>query len=218
MPTSQLLTILFIAVSCNLDNVCVGLTYGARGIRIPLASNLLIAAVTAGGTWLCMVFGRQAFRVLPPQVAAILGALLLVLMGVWIIRQEASRGRATPEKELVAPGERSWLQRLLGLLADPVLADRDSSGHIDLRESLVLSMALMLNNIPNGVGAGLLALSPAVMVGAVFLLSLLTFRLGLGLGHKVAARWLGAYAGTLSGLLLVVVGVVEIALSVPLHS
>jgi putative sporulation protein YtaF len=218
MSTSQFLTILFIAVSCNLDNVCVGLAYGARGIRIPLASNLLIAAVTAGGTGLCMVFGHQAFRVLPPQIGSVLGALLLVVMGVWIIQQEAFRGRAKPEKIRAAPSKRSRLRRLFDLLADPILADRDFSGHIDLRESLVLSMALMLNNIPNGVGAGLLALSPAFMVGAVFLLSLLTFRIGLSLGRTVGARWLGSHAGTVSGLLLVAVGIVEIALSVPIRT
>lgn len=42
-----------LAISCNLDNVGVGLAYGARGIGIPLASNLLIALVTAAGTGLC---------------------------------------------------------------------------------------------------------------------------------------------------------------------
>ena len=56
MHLSHLLTILLLALSCNLDNVGVGIAYGARGIGIPLASNLLIALITAAGTGLCIVF------------------------------------------------------------------------------------------------------------------------------------------------------------------
>ena len=88
MQASHLLTIFLLAISCNLDNVGVGIAYGARGIGIPLASNLLIALITAAGTGLCIVFGQQIFQVLPAEVGVLLGAVLLIGMGVWVIRQE----------------------------------------------------------------------------------------------------------------------------------
>ena len=94
MHISHLLTILLLAISCNLDNVGVGIAYGARGIGIPLASNLLIALITAAGTGLCIVFGQQIFQVLPGEVGVILGAVLLIGMGVWVIRQEVGEGAA----------------------------------------------------------------------------------------------------------------------------
>ena len=83
MRTSHLLTILLLAISCNLDNVGVGIAYAARGIGIPFASNLLIALITAGGTGLCIVFGQRIFQVLLSQGAILLGAALLVGMGLW---------------------------------------------------------------------------------------------------------------------------------------
>ena len=217
MPLSHLLTILLLALSCNLDNVGVGIAYGARGIGIPLASNLLIALVTAAGTGLCIVFGQQIFQVLPGEVGVILGAVLLIGRGVWVIRQDiGERGRQEQETPAPVPARESWLRRLLLILQQPVLADRDSSGYIDLKESLLLSMALMLNNIPNGVGAGLLGLSTWLTTLMVGVLSVVTFWVGIGLGRSLGVRWLGRHAGTISGLLLVVIGLVEILLSLPL--
>ena len=221
MHLSQLLTILLLALSCNLDNVGVGIAYGARGIGIPLASNLLIALVTAAGTGICIVFGRQIFQVLPGEVGVILGAVLLIGMGVWVIRQEVGeKSRQDQETPAAVPAQEltqeSWLRRLLLILQQPVLADQDSSGHIDLKESLLLSMALMLNNIPNGVGAGLLGLSTWLTTLMVGVLSVVTFWVGIGLGRSLGVRWLGRHAGTISGLLLVVIGLVEIILSLPL--
>ncbi len=130
MHLSHLLTISMLALSCNLDNVGVGIAYGARGIGIPLASNLLIALVTAAGTGLCIVFGQQIFQVLPGEVGVILGAVLLIGMGVWVIRQDIGE-RGTQDRETPAPApakelaQESWMRRLLLILQQPVLADRD---------------------------------------------------------------------------------------------
>ena len=220
MQTSHLLTILLLAISCNLDNVGVGIAYGARGIGIPLASNLLIALITAGGTGLCIVFGHRIFQVLPSQGAVLLGAALLIGMGVWVIRQEIG-GRSSQDQEAPPSADtkdlakKPLLQRMSLILKNPLLADRDSSGHIDLKESLLLSLALMLNNLPNGVGAGLLGLSTLLTTLMVGLLSVLTFWLGIGLGRSLGIRWLGRHAGTVSGLLLIVIGLAEIFLALP---
>jgi putative sporulation protein YtaF len=220
MQASPVLTIFLLAVSCNLDNVGVGMAYGARGIGIPLASNLLIAVITAAGTGVCIVFGKQIFQVLPGEVGVILGAVLLLGMGIWVIRQEmGERDRPGQEVPAAAPADggaqQSWLRRLFLVLEHPALADRDASGHIDLRESFLLSLALMLNNIPNGVGAGLLGFSTLLTTVMVGLLSIVTFWLGIGLGRSVGIRWLGRQAGILSGVLLIGIGLAEIFLVLP---
>jgi putative sporulation protein YtaF len=218
MQAYHFLTILLLAISCNLDNVGVGISYGARGIGIPLASNLLIALITAGGTGLCIVFGQRIFQVLPAEVGVLLGAVLLIGMGVWIIRQDiggrSPQGQADPSSSAGnrLPQTSLW-RRMFLILENPSLADRDSSGHIDLKESLLLSLALMLNNLPNGVGAGLLGLSTLHTTMVVGVLSILTFWVGIGLGRSLGVRWLGRRAGAISGLLLIVIGLAEIILA-----
>ncbi len=136
MQASQVLTILLLAISCNLDNVGVGIAYGARGIGIPLASNFLIALITAAGTGLCIVFGRQIFQFMPAEVGVLLGAVLLIGMGAWVIWQEfRERGRQGQESTRSSlpvpptePAQKSWLRRLILILQHPVLADRGLLG------------------------------------------------------------------------------------------
>jgi putative Mn2+ efflux pump MntP len=65
MVISTGLTAFLIALSCNLDNVGVGISYGTRKIRLPLATNLYIALLTSAGTYAAMVLGEQVFKFFP---------------------------------------------------------------------------------------------------------------------------------------------------------
>lgn len=98
----------------------------------------------------------------------------------------------------------------MAILDQPFLADRDFSGHIDLREGAVLGLALMLNNLPNGVAAGMLRLPVAPTILVVVLLSIITFWVGIGLSQNIAVRWLGERAWVVSGLVLIGLGLLEI--------
>jgi putative sporulation protein YtaF len=215
------LTALLIALSCNLDNVGVGLSYGARGIRLPLVTNLYIALLTAAGTGLAMILGGQTFRFLTPESGAILGGAILVVMGIWVILQETlfKKSRQCPEPRKLPPGEdlgrKSVWQRLVCILEYPALADDDFSGHIDLREGTLLGLALMLNNLPNGVAAAMLKLPVPLTMLAVGILSVLTFWLGIGIGANIGSRWNGKWTWVASGALLMGIGTTEIILALP---
>jgi putative sporulation protein YtaF len=221
MHTTQLVTIGLLAISCNLDNIGVGLAYGARGIGIPLVSNLMIAMLTAAGTGICIVFGQKIFHYLPAEVGVFLGAVLLIGMGAWVLWQEFGARRdephqAPPKPQAQEMEQMPWLRRLIAILQKPVLADNDASGQIDVKESVLLSMALMLNNLPNGVGAGLLGLSILGTTLLVGLLSVVTFWVGISLGRTMGVHWLGRHAGTIAGTLLILIGVAEIILTLPI--
>ena len=215
------LTALLIALSCNLDNVGVGLSYGVRGIRLPLVTNLYIAVLTATGTGLAMILGQQTFLFLSPETGAILGGGVLIAMGVWVMLQETlfRKSRTCPEaldvdvKEVAE--QNSWWRRLVCILDNPSLADRDYSGHIDFKEGTLLGLALMLNNVPNGVAAAMLQLPVILTSLAVGVLSILTFWLGIGLGRNLGARGAGKWTWVASGLILVGIGLMEIILALP---
>jgi putative sporulation protein YtaF len=199
----------FIALSCNLDNVGVGIAYGTRGIRLPLGINLFIALLTAGGTCLAMLFGAQTFLFVSPESGAILGGAILVVMGVWVMAPETwlRKGQAQeaghPEAGEGGDQKSLW-RRLLSILDNPALADQDHSGHIDLGEGALLGLALLLNNLPNGVAAAMLKLPVLLTTLAVGLFSLLTFWLGISLGRSLG-----------SGLILIGIGLAEVLLALP---
>jgi putative sporulation protein YtaF len=127
--------------------------------------------------------------------------------------------RKCPEARKPAPGEvraeKSFWQRLVCILENPSLADEDFSGHIDFKEGTLLGLALMLNNLPNGVAAAMLKLPVALTMVAVGALSILTFWLGLGIGANIGARWAGKWAWVASGLVLMGIGLTEIILALP---
>jgi putative sporulation protein YtaF len=219
MNFSTALMALLIALSCNLDNVGVGLAYGTRGIRLPLATNLYIALLTAFGTYLAMVLGQQAFRFFPPESGAILGGGILVAMGLWVLVQEFARRRRPGADAEAAPDaentEESWWQHLLDILEEPLRVDYDRSGHIDLKEGTVLGLALLLNNLPNGVAAAMVNLPVLPTALAVGFLSLFTFWLGIGIGRYVENHSQAAWTWVASAMLLIGIGLVEMAMALP---
>jgi putative Mn2+ efflux pump MntP len=71
-----------IALSCNLDNVGVGISYGTRRIRLPLITNFYIALLTAFGTWLAMI----KLPVLATTLAVGILSVLTFWLGIAISR------------------------------------------------------------------------------------------------------------------------------------
>jgi putative sporulation protein YtaF len=214
------LTAFLIALSCNLDNVGVGISYGTRGIRLPLATNLFIALLTSAGTFLAMVLGQQVFKFFPPSYGAILGGGILVVMGALVMVQETVGRRQHPEvEETEAEPEtttESWWGHLLEILKEPLAVDYDKSGHIDLKEGTILGLALMLNNLPNGIAAAMIHLPALLTTLAVGVLSLLTFWLGIGIGRYMGYHSQGAvWTWVVSGTILIGIGLFEIVLALP---
>ncbi|MGC8491907.1 MAG: sporulation membrane protein YtaF [Syntrophobacteraceae bacterium] len=207
--------ILLMAVSCNLDNVGIGIAYGARGISIPFGSNLLIAAITTLGTFLSTVFGRSMYLFLKPETANYIGSAILIGAGVWVAFYDS----VAPAPQVLHTSEnaavmtetpRSFFRRVLSILNDPCSADTDRSSHIDLKEGTVLGLALTLNNMANGVGAGLIGLNMVWLALSVFLFSIATIVAGLMIGSRYGNRVFGRYSGLAAGLLLICIGIFEL--------
>ncbi len=214
MTNLHTISILLLAISSNLDNVGVGLSYGTRKISIPFLSNLFIALITGTGTWLSMMVGAQITNVISPQAANAVGALMIGGTGVWIFVQELSRRNEEPENIEQYYQEsnfenQSFFKRMLMVLEHPFLADTDFSGHISMKEGFLLGLALTLNNLTNGIGAGLLGISPTLTTAFVVIFSIITIWFGLGFGQYATTRWFGKLAGPISGLMLVFLGVYE---------
>lgn len=205
---------LLLVLAANLDNLGVGISLGARKIRLPLTSNLLIALVTSGGTLLSLFAGRWLASFLWPGVTREVGATIITATGLWISYQELARARrkgAVKKRERKGGtrefSHRNAFLRLKGLLEMPPLADADYSGHIDVKEACLLGGALTLNNFAGGFGAGVFGLDAVLVSCAVIIFSLFFLGVGIRVGQNCLSRWLGEWAGVAGGLLLVTVGV-----------
>lgn len=87
----------------------------------------------------------------------------------------------------------------------------DQSGHISFVEALVLGTAVSLNALTNGLGAGMIGLSPFWIAFTAAVGSYLSIWGGVKAGQKVAdvriGSWsIGRFSTFISGMILVLVG------------
>ena len=203
---------ILLALSSNVDNLGVGISYGARKITIPFASNILIAILTSFGTLLSLLVGNYIHSILKPQAALYLGSFAIIGGGLLIVIADTSKRlrkkiNEMPSYEKKEFTEYSFLKKILIIHNNPLKADMDYSADISLKESFFLGSALTLNNIANGVGAGMINLSPLVTTSFVFLFSIITMSLGTKIGDIYMYRQLGTLSGPASGILLICVGI-----------
>jgi len=164
-----------------------------------------------------MLLGQTIGNTMQPRIAGVLGGTIIGGLGLWVIVQsvrsagkheDAGFGSPTPVA-IACPGV---FGRLMGVLDNPVIADRDSSRHIDIKEGCLLAVSLSLNNVVNGIAAGMMGLAPALTTVLVMIFSIFTLWGGVAAGSQYGRRWLGDFANVFSGLLLLVIGVYEIGI------
>jgi putative sporulation protein YtaF len=197
----QVLYAVAIAMANNVDNVAVMVAYGIRGRKIDWPMKAWIALITFAISTFAALLGMRTAGSLGQRVCSLIAVALLTGAGAWMVA----------ESYLVAKRGRKPLRRRRGALwralpgATPTRGDEP--GGVDIGHATLLGVALSINNIVGGVGAGLIALNP-LLVGA---LSALFSLAALGLGsyaaellerHRVANR-----AALLGGLLLIAVAV-----------
>jgi putative Mn2+ efflux pump MntP len=187
-----LLSAVLVAAVSNLDNLAVGVAFGMRNKRISALPNVIIATVTTAATASAAASGHWLAHLLPPAVASALGSLVIITIGGWTVL--ASLRAAPPPAAL-------QLARGAHLPCDP-----DKNNVMACREALALGIALSLNNVASGVGAGVAGLPPfatALLAGAF---SLLCVGGGSHAGRSAGRRLLGPRASLAAGVLLLTVG------------
>lgn len=202
------LIILGLAISSSIDNLGVGITYGIRGIRIRLLSNMLISVICFLFSAAGIYFGQWVSKVMPGIFPVLLGAFLLTVIGIRIIllaipRHPKPIDQTDKDSAATAKG-------LSGILKNPERMDWDQSGDIGWAETVILGIALSANALTSGLGAGLLGLPPFLIAFTAAIASFITVWLGVLLGSKVAHLRIGAFSvgqfGTLiSGILLIII-------------
>jgi putative sporulation protein YtaF len=211
----HLTIILLMAVSCNLDNLGIGIAYGARGVSIPFVSNLLIAGITTLGTYVSAVFGHSVYLFLKPDIAKYTGAAILICAGIWVVLEELlfSKRNLYPNNhtsEVNLAGKTSFIRKILMILDNPFIADQDLSNYIDVREGIALGLALSLNNIANGIGAGMIGLNIMWLMISIFIISIVTIWIGIKIGNYYGRRIFGKLTGLAAGVFIVLIGIYEI--------
>ena len=118
-------------------------------------------------------------------------------------------GRRNGENNAIATLRIKPLGIIIQILREPSRADLDSSGVISLREAFLLGTALALDALGAGMGASLSGFDLAYTIPLVGCCKFLLISLGLKWGGALGKGMLRNGAGVFSGLILFVLGFVE---------
>lgn len=221
-------SILLFAVALSLDGFGVGISYGMRGIKIPVSSLVVISLTSAGAISISMLGGHILARVISVEAAEIIGAVILIVVGGWIIYQ-ATTGNKNGKKDgnktadglidadLLKTRECELfkirlkpLGIVIQIVKEPSRADMDDSGNISEKEAFFLGLALALDALGAGFGAAMTGIKPLVTPVLVGVTKFTLVGVGGLIGRRYAANWIGDKAATIPGWVLIVLGVIRV--------
>lgn len=206
MIFSILVPAFLLSLSACLDNIVIGVAYGMKKTKIPFYSNLLIAIITSFGTLISMMFGKLIATIIPMYISQALGAAMIILIGIYFILDYAIKNKRgkTPIHEAI--GDIESTQQNLCYIQDQCCSPQK----INFKETIMLAFALTINNLGIGVSASLAGVNIAATVTLTFIISILTIVLGVAMGFNIIGRIFGKYASLVSGILMVILGFVEL--------
>jgi putative sporulation protein YtaF len=203
------LTVLALALSSSIDNFGVGISYGIRGIRVGFFSNLIISLIAFVFSETGILFGQYLSKIMPGVFSTLIGAVFLLVIGFRIILL------TLPKKSKPIPDDLNNSKShssITEYLSTPEKADIDNSGHIGSFEAIALGIAVSMNALTNGFGAGLIGLSPFAISLSAAIFSFLAIWWGVALGRKVSTVRIGSlsmgqFSTVLSGIILLLIAV-----------
>ena len=201
----NILAILLFVFSSSFDIFTVAIAYGLKNIKINISSNLVIAIISSLGTFLSMKLGTALTTILPEKSAAIIGSIILLLLGMYFIfdyYKQIKIYKPDPYCDDV--------KSPICILDKPEIADTDKSGTIEFKESFMLSIALALNNIGLGIGASIAGLNITITTLITFIFSIIIIPLGLYCSRKFLNNKLGEKGSLISGILLIVLAAMTV--------
>ncbi|HHZ06665.1 MAG TPA: hypothetical protein GX401_07780 [Clostridiales bacterium] len=177
---------ILLAFALSVDALGIGISYGLRKIRTPFVARLVVSLVSLVFTALAIMCGNIITMFVSQDMAKWFGVSLLVLLGLYII--------------------------FSNLLKKPEEYDANASKVIDVKEALLLGVALSVDSFGAGVGCATVGINSFIVPILVALGQMIFLHWGSMLGGKISQlRWIPNYAFVVvSGTLLIVIAVIRL--------
>lgn len=201
---------LLLVTALSIDALVAGFAYGVDRIRIPFSSMVVIGGLSAMSLFISLLAGKGLLAELPPGLAGFVSIVLLLMVGLVKLFDGTIkciiRRRAPMEKHL--DFHMFDLRFLLTIYADPYRADADRGGTLSVKEACSLGVALSIDSIAAGVGAGIGDTPVLLPVILAFAVGAAAIGGGVMLGNRVAARYSLDFSWV-GGLLLILLSVLK---------
>ncbi|MDO4534302.1 MAG: sporulation membrane protein YtaF [Clostridium perfringens] len=201
-------TILFV-FSSSFDVFIVAMAYGFKNIKIKPPINFVIAFISSLGTFISMELGLALVNIIPSSVVNLIGSIILSLLGIYFILDYKKFFKKTAKKDIPISKDNDNLNTSSPILVleNPEIADTNKSGSIEFKESIVLSIALALNNMGLGIAATIAGLHIFMTTIITLVFTICIIPLGFLCSKKFLNTWIGKSGNLISGFLLIILAV-----------
>ena len=202
---------LLITTALSVDAFVSGFAYGTKKIIIPFSSVTVINLVCSSILALCLIFGKVIGGFLSANLATAICFVILLALGVSKIFDSAVKSFINKHTGFQKKIRFSAfnLGFILKIYANPEAADRDRSRVLSPAEAAYLAVALSLDGLTVGFGAGITGTNPLLVIVFSLFTDMFGVMLGCFLGNKVAQK-ISLDLTWLSGALLIVLAIMKV--------
>ncbi len=185
----SLLEAFLLVAAVSLDSFVASFAYGTNKIKIPPLSVAVISVICSGMLAVSLFFGSLLRDYVPEAVTKGICFTILFLLGVVKLFDSAIKMRIRKHKiDRQMKFSFLSLQVILNVYADPEKADIDRSKVLSPLEAVSVAVALSLDGLAVGFGAGLANIDFFQAVIICLLFSAVTVGIGSLLGRKLAEK------------------------------
>lgn len=201
----------FLVLALSLDTFTAGVALGTQKITVPFQSVLAISLTCSASLWLAISLGGWIGNWISPRTGAVIGCIILVMMGSvrlfdGVIKELLRRCCENKEGMVFY---RKNLKIFLQVCVDSAQADFNRSQSLSVPEAISLAVALSVDGLATGVGAGILDVSHWL----IFLIAMLINLFAVHLGCRTGIRFSRKHEQDISwvaGALLIVLGLIKL--------
>ena len=207
---------LLLAIPISLDCIGIGITYGIKNTYITLLAKIIIFSIFFIVTSIAVSIGTLIIEMFSLQFANVVGVVLLVLMGIWIIYQSfkpKDKNIKQKNQKILLPKIHRFFIKPIGLtiqiIKNPSYSDLDHSNYIDAKEALYLGSAISIDAFCAGVGCSAIGITSFLFPLFISIFHILFLSFGSYLGENLSSRtkipdniW-----SIISGVLLITIGI-----------
>lgn len=217
--------VIAIAIAINLDNLLIGLQLGLQHKKMPFYTNLMIAGMTSATTFLASVT-TWLFNERIIATGGILAALFLIVFGIYnmlcaqneVAVSDISTDISTDilnniQHKATGNGNIS-IENQITHTNNSISDNTNHFNELSFRRTLTLGIFLSANCIPPALCSGILAIHPIALSLLSGLFSFLSMWVSYHLSHRLVQLTISKHLCTISNIILIAVGSVELMLQV----
>lgn len=206
--------ILLLGLAVSIDGFAAGIAYGLKNIRMPAISLIIVGVVASICTAIAMVMAYMVGQFINTDLAIVIGALLLIMLGLWSLCQQYLTKNVTSYEangEVTARSLTFSLGRLVvSIMAKPETADVDKLGFISSLEAVFLGLAVGADAMVGTFAAALMGSLPIYTPLVIGLIHMICIAGGCYSSRKFISEKFKKRFPYLPGTLLIVLGLLRL--------